>query len=45
MIEMGSETDASRYGPEPDGVPSILDTDLYKLTMQRAVLKCFPRAS
>ena len=37
--------DARRLGPEPDGVPSILDTDLYKLTMQCAVLKFFPRAS
>lgn len=27
------------------GVPSILDTDLYKLTMQCAVLKNFPDAS
>jgi nicotinate phosphoribosyltransferase len=29
--------------PAPEGyVQSILDTDLYKLTMQRAVLETFP---
>lgn len=29
-------------GPLPEGVFSLLDTDLYKLTMQCAVLKYFP---
>lgn len=28
--------------PFPEGVISFLDTDLYKLTMQCAVLKYFP---
>lgn len=28
--------------PLPDGVSSLLDTDLYKLTMQCAILKYFP---
>jgi nicotinate phosphoribosyltransferase len=28
--------------PYPEGVISFLDTDLYKLTMQCAVLKYFP---
>lgn len=31
--------------PTPDGVFSLLDTDLYKLTMQCAVLKYFPNVS
>lgn len=31
--------------PSPDGVFSLLDTDLYKLTMQCAVLKYFPDIS
>lgn len=28
--------------PLPEGIFSLLDTDLYKLTMQCAVLKYFP---
>jgi len=28
--------------PLPEGVFSLLDTDLYKLTMQCAILKYFP---
>jgi nicotinic acid phosphoribosyltransferase len=30
--------------PSPMGITSILDTDLYKLTMQWAVLKSYPDA-
>jgi len=29
-------------GQSPEGVFSLLDTDLYKLTMQCAILKYFP---
>ncbi|KAF4553107.1 Nicotinate phosphoribosyltransferase-like protein [Elsinoe fawcettii] len=32
----------SQDGVTPEGVFSVLDTDLYKLTMQNAVLKFFP---
>lgn len=28
--------------PLPEGIFSLLDTDLYKLTMQCAILKYFP---
>ena len=33
---------ASKGPPTPEGVFTLLDTDLYKLTMQCAVLKYFP---
>lgn len=36
MIEFNSSN------PFPEGVNSFLDTDLYKLTMQCAVLKYYP---
>lgn len=34
--------DFNGASPFPEGVISFLDTDLYKLTMQCAVLKFFP---
>lgn len=34
--------DFNGSSPYPEGVISFLDTDLYKLTMQCAVLKYFP---
>jgi nicotinate phosphoribosyltransferase len=34
--------DFNSSSPYPEGVISFLDTDLYKLTMQCAVLKFFP---
>lgn len=34
--------DFNGESPFPEGVISFLDTDLYKLTMQCAVLKYFP---
>ena len=33
--------DLNSSSPYPEGVISFLDTDLYKLTMQCAVLRCF----
>ena len=42
---MNSLKNAERGGAEPDGVGSLLDTDLYKLTMQCAVLKFYSKTS
>ncbi|QKX59024.1 uncharacterized protein TRUGW13939_06153 [Talaromyces rugulosus] len=36
---------ASSSSPKPEGVFSLLDTDLYKITMQCAVLKYFPQVT
>ena len=38
---MASDTFFNSDSPYPEGVISFLDTDLYKLTMQCAVLKFF----
>ena len=43
--EKPSGASGNDQGPEPDGVSSILDTDLYKFTMQCAVRHFFPRTS
>lgn len=37
--------DFNSGSPYPEGVISFLDTDLYKLTMQCAVLKYFPQVA
>jgi nicotinate phosphoribosyltransferase len=37
------EMEFNGSSPFPEGVISFLDTDLYKLTMQCAVLKYFPK--